>query len=188
VSETFDALRRLLAGKEVTEPAHPHRFDAIELAFPPAVPPELWIGAVGERALRLAGAKADGVLLSVLSSPDYVQWARDLVAQGATEVGRPARRSLCSHWPRSRSGQRPPAMPSGRRSVSFSKRRRTAHSWGDPHVRVRYGSRSLPVARSPHATPGLTNSRSRVPRTRQRPGCGGCTTRAPTRSVYGCFR
>lgn len=88
VAETFDALRRLLAGDEVTGTYGGHRYDGVQLAFPPDIVPELWIGAVGERALRLAGARADGVLLSVLSGPSYVEWARAQIERGAREAGR----------------------------------------------------------------------------------------------------
>ncbi|MFI0480982.1 LLM class flavin-dependent oxidoreductase [Actinomadura sp. 9N215] len=90
VFETFDALRALLAGRTVSGTYGPHRFEEVRLDFPPERPPELWVGAVGERALRLAGAKADGVLLSVLSGPAYVRWARERVAEGAAEAGRTA--------------------------------------------------------------------------------------------------
>jgi 5,10-methylenetetrahydromethanopterin reductase len=88
VSETFRALRELLAGRMVDGPAGPHRFDRIQLAFPPAQPPELWIGSVNARALAAAGAVADGVLLSVLSGPSYLRWAHEQVAAGAA-AGRP---------------------------------------------------------------------------------------------------
>src|SRR2546423_1693278 len=88
VSETFDALRTLLHGGTVAGPTSAHHFDDVTLAVPPTPPPELWLGAVNERALRLAGAKADGVLLSVLSGPTYVRWAREHIARGAAEARR----------------------------------------------------------------------------------------------------
>jgi len=92
VVETFDALRTLLNDGPITGPIGTHHFDAVKLAFPPPRPPELWIGAVNKRALRVAGAKADGVLLSVLSSPDYVRWAREVITQGAAGAGWPTPR------------------------------------------------------------------------------------------------
>ncbi|HWM02695.1 MAG TPA: LLM class flavin-dependent oxidoreductase [Actinophytocola sp.] len=85
----FDAVGSLLAGESVTRAGGPgHTFDDITLSFPPAVSPPLLMGAVNERALRAAGARADGVLLSVLAGPAYVQWAREQVAAGAAAVGR----------------------------------------------------------------------------------------------------
>ncbi|GAA0913557.1 LLM class flavin-dependent oxidoreductase [Virgisporangium aurantiacum] len=79
VLDRHDTVRRLLAG-------HEHR--GIQLAYPPAEPPPLWIGAVNEKALRAAGATADGVLLSVLSGPTYIRWAREQVAIGAAAANR----------------------------------------------------------------------------------------------------
>jgi 5,10-methylenetetrahydromethanopterin reductase len=90
ITDTFVALRNLLAGQTVDRRTSAHHFDQIQLAFPPAEPPELWIGAVNRRALRAAGAMADGVLLSVLSGPAYIRWAAEQVAAGADEAGRPA--------------------------------------------------------------------------------------------------
>lgn len=80
VLETFDALRELLSGATVDRRTSTHDFADIRLEFPPAQVPELWLGAVNERALRAAGAYADGVLLSVLSGPTYVRWAKEQVA------------------------------------------------------------------------------------------------------------
>jgi 5,10-methylenetetrahydromethanopterin reductase len=89
VTETFAALRSLLSGAQVDHDTSAHQFHQVQLAFPPARPPELWIGAVNQRALRAAGAVADGVLLSVLAGPAYIHWAADQVAAGAEAAGRP---------------------------------------------------------------------------------------------------
>ncbi|MGV9387434.1 LLM class flavin-dependent oxidoreductase [Nonomuraea sp. NPDC003707] len=80
VTESFDAVRELLAGTAVDRRTSVHQFTGIQLEFVPGQPPELWIGAVNERALRVAGARADGVLLSVLASSSYVAWARKQVS------------------------------------------------------------------------------------------------------------
>jgi alkanesulfonate monooxygenase SsuD/methylene tetrahydromethanopterin reductase-like flavin-dependent oxidoreductase (luciferase family) len=84
------ALRALLNGETVTTAGGAgHSFDDVTLSFPPAEVPPLLIGAVNERALRAAGAHADGVLLSVLAGPTYVRWAAEHVRAGADSVGRP---------------------------------------------------------------------------------------------------
>ncbi|MEV0582617.1 LLM class flavin-dependent oxidoreductase [Nonomuraea sp. NPDC050310] len=90
VAETFDAVRDLMDGEVVDRRAGTHEFAGVRLDFPPATPPELWIGAVNGRALRVAGAKGDGVLLSVLAGPAYVAWAREQVRAGAASAGRRA--------------------------------------------------------------------------------------------------
>ncbi|MEU4704064.1 LLM class flavin-dependent oxidoreductase [Nonomuraea dietziae] len=86
VTETFDVVRELLNGATVDRGSAAHHLEGIRLDFPPKQPPELWIGAVNERALRAAGGRADGILLSVLASPAYVNWARRV----ATDAGRAA--------------------------------------------------------------------------------------------------
>ncbi|WP_084965563.1 LLM class flavin-dependent oxidoreductase [Thermoactinospora rubra] len=86
VTETFDVLRELLDGATVDRRAGVHELAGIRLEFAPEQPPELWMGAVNERALRAAGARADGVLLSVLAGPSYVAWAREVTSP----PGRPA--------------------------------------------------------------------------------------------------
>jgi alkanesulfonate monooxygenase SsuD/methylene tetrahydromethanopterin reductase-like flavin-dependent oxidoreductase (luciferase family) len=89
VIQTHAVLRRLLSGQSQHESTHTHEFDDVTLAFPPEQAPELWIGALNERALRAAGATADGVLLSVLAGPAYITWARSQVSAGASMAKRP---------------------------------------------------------------------------------------------------
>jgi alkanesulfonate monooxygenase SsuD/methylene tetrahydromethanopterin reductase-like flavin-dependent oxidoreductase (luciferase family) len=50
-------------------------------------PPGLWLGALGDGMIRLAGRVADGVLLN-WCTPERVAAARRLVAEGAREAGR----------------------------------------------------------------------------------------------------
>jgi alkanesulfonate monooxygenase SsuD/methylene tetrahydromethanopterin reductase-like flavin-dependent oxidoreductase (luciferase family) len=91
VLEDLAALRSLLNGETVTAAGNAgHTFEGVTLSFPPAVVPPLLMGAVNERALRAAGAHADGVLLSVLAGPQYVSWAAAHVHAGAASVGRAA--------------------------------------------------------------------------------------------------
>jgi alkanesulfonate monooxygenase SsuD/methylene tetrahydromethanopterin reductase-like flavin-dependent oxidoreductase (luciferase family) len=80
VVETVDAVRDLLAGKTVSRTTGTHHYGDVRLDLPPDQVPELWVGAVNERAVRAAAARADGVLLSVLAGPTYVSWVRGLVA------------------------------------------------------------------------------------------------------------
>jgi alkanesulfonate monooxygenase SsuD/methylene tetrahydromethanopterin reductase-like flavin-dependent oxidoreductase (luciferase family) len=54
-------------------------------------PPPIWIGALGDRMIRLAGEVADGVILN-WCTPERVRAARALAEQGARGAGRdPAR-------------------------------------------------------------------------------------------------
>ena len=79
LKESVEVLRAAFAGDHVTYEGEAFEVNA-ELAFsPPRKRPPIFLGVKGRRALRLARELADGVLLSVLSSPAYVEWARERV-------------------------------------------------------------------------------------------------------------
>ncbi len=83
--EAVDLIRGVLSGQPVSH--HGPAFDVeAGLSFRPLRPnAPIILGVKGPNALRQAGAIADGVLLSVLSSADYVRWAR-------SQLGRADRR------------------------------------------------------------------------------------------------
>ncbi|MGH3004736.1 MAG: LLM class flavin-dependent oxidoreductase [Gaiellaceae bacterium] len=91
--EGVSALRRLLAGEELTERASRFSFQGVRLEYPPETPLELRVGVIGPRMLRLAGALGDGVVLALPSTTGYVRWAREQVEAGASDAGG-ARRSV----------------------------------------------------------------------------------------------
>jgi len=70
VRDTVRFLRRALAGERVDEAYDTFAVRGFSLAQPPAVPPPLFVAALGPRMLALAGAEADGVCLGVLSADD----------------------------------------------------------------------------------------------------------------------
>src|SRR5215469_15042301 len=84
--EGVELTRRLLAGETVTEHGLFH-LRGVKLHFPTVAAPVL-LGAVGPRALELAGEIADGTVLSVLSGPGYVRWALQRIAEGRRRAGR----------------------------------------------------------------------------------------------------
>lgn len=71
--ESVEIIRAALSGQRVTHDGIAGSVDA-ELSFSPGAPPII-LGVKGPKALELSGVVADGVLLSVLASPQYVQWA-----------------------------------------------------------------------------------------------------------------
>ncbi len=102
--EAVALLRPLLAGERVEHVGDAYRVHAA-LSFPVLRDrPPIALGVKGRRALALAGEVADEVLLSVLSSPEYVRWAAQrvgaplpvsaLVAFSCAEDGREARDAL----------------------------------------------------------------------------------------------
>lgn len=76
------AVRSLLAGESVELDG---RRVALSLRTDPA--PQVWISALGPRAMRTAGELADGVLLN-WCPPERVSLARERVREGAESAGR----------------------------------------------------------------------------------------------------
>ena len=85
--EGLELTRRLLAGESITFEGRLFRLEGVKLHFPTAVTPVL-LGAVGPKALQLAGEIADGVVLSVLAGPRYVRWACERANEGRLRSGR----------------------------------------------------------------------------------------------------
>ncbi len=71
------ALRRLLAGEEVTTSGRYVTLDAVRLDWPPADAVPLWLGGVGPRSLALAGELGDGLILANALTPDGVRDAAE---------------------------------------------------------------------------------------------------------------
>jgi alkanesulfonate monooxygenase SsuD/methylene tetrahydromethanopterin reductase-like flavin-dependent oxidoreductase (luciferase family) len=80
--EQVTTIRELLRGGDVDRKGR-----SVRLALRPATPVPIWISALGPRAMRLAGEVADGVLLN-WCPPERVVFARERIAEGATEAGR----------------------------------------------------------------------------------------------------
>ncbi len=80
LEECVTIVRRLLGSERVT--IHGERFQLreIQLEWVPEVAPPILLGVKGPRALGLAGTIADGVLCSVLASPDHVRRVRATTA------------------------------------------------------------------------------------------------------------
>lgn len=58
----------------------------------------IYVGAVNRKMVEAAGAWADGVYLGAITSPGYVRWARERMAEGAQRAGRQHDRlDLCAN-------------------------------------------------------------------------------------------
>ncbi|WP_205629603.1 LLM class flavin-dependent oxidoreductase [Jiangella muralis] len=77
LEEVIVAVRRLLAGDEVTSHGHYVDLDAVRLEYPPADPPPVLAGVFGPKSLALAGRVAGGLVLAEPASPSYVRWAME---------------------------------------------------------------------------------------------------------------
>lgn len=89
LEEAVSVVRDLLAGQRVTRQKGRFRPSGAHLETMPVqskVP--IYLGAIGPRALRLAGAIGDGVLLNAYSPVEYVKYAVQEVRRGAHGAGR----------------------------------------------------------------------------------------------------
>ena len=76
-------LRGLLGGQEVA-----HLGTEVQMGWIESDPPPIFVAGSGPKILRLAGRIADGVIMLVGVSPEYVAGAMAAVRDGARSVGR----------------------------------------------------------------------------------------------------
>ena len=88
LDETVSIIRRLLAGEQVSRDGRFALRDVGLAVTPAAAKVPIYLGAIGPKALRLAGTVADGVLLNAYSPVEYVKWAVQEVRQAAKQAGR----------------------------------------------------------------------------------------------------
>ena len=82
-------LRRLWAGERVTHEGPGFSLSDVALEFKPAQAElPIVLGVKGPRALALAGAIADGVVCSIMSSPAHVRRVRETVTAARRRSGR----------------------------------------------------------------------------------------------------
>lgn len=90
--EAVEITRELLSGAASNYQGRYFRLHDVRLGFDPlrsSMP--IYLGAEGPKALQLSGEVADGSILSVLSSPGYLQFARENIAIGCERGGRDPR-------------------------------------------------------------------------------------------------
>ena len=81
--EFIACLRRLWSGEAGAFEGEMFRLDGMRMAFLPPEPVPIYVAAMGPRMLRLAGALADGVVLSAGLTVDYAAESLAMVAAGA---------------------------------------------------------------------------------------------------------
>jgi 5,10-methylenetetrahydromethanopterin reductase len=87
--ECVTAVRALLDGEELTVAGATFGFDHVKLTYPsPDERVPLYMGVIGPKMLELSGEIADGTVLSVLGSAEYVRWVRERIAAGAARANR----------------------------------------------------------------------------------------------------
>jgi 5,10-methylenetetrahydromethanopterin reductase len=83
LEETIVAVRRLLAGEDVTMHGRHVELDHVRLDRPPSTVPPVLAGVRGPKSLQMAGRVATGVVLAEPASPSYVTWALDQAGKRA---------------------------------------------------------------------------------------------------------
>ncbi len=85
--ETVETVRRLLTGEKITIQGEIN-LDQVQMNLTPQNIPPLYVGAMREKSLQLAGRIGDGTLLTAMSSPEYVRWARSHIQIGMNQAHR----------------------------------------------------------------------------------------------------
>jgi len=88
LQETVTAVRRLLAGESVSMHGTQVNLDNVQMKVTPDDLPPIYVGAMREKSLRLAGSVGDGSILVDMSPPAYVRWAFKHIRAGMAETGR----------------------------------------------------------------------------------------------------
>lgn len=88
LNETVTTVRQLLSGETVTMHGAWVHLDQVQMQLTPETAPPVYVGAVREKTLRLAGRVGDGTILTSMSSPAYLRWALSQIHAGIVETGR----------------------------------------------------------------------------------------------------
>ena len=88
LSATVTAIRQLLGGERVTTHGDDVHLDQVQMQLTAEQIPPLYVGAMREKSLQLAGRVGDGTILTGMSSAAYVRWAMEHIHVGMREVGR----------------------------------------------------------------------------------------------------
>ena len=89
LEDSVTTIRSLLAGERVTTAAGRFKLNGVKLATTPIQQKlPIYVAAIGQKGLRLAGAIADGVLLNAYVPPTYVRYAVEEVRNAAKGAGR----------------------------------------------------------------------------------------------------
>ncbi|WP_298992938.1 LLM class flavin-dependent oxidoreductase [uncultured Pseudokineococcus sp.] len=88
LGEHLDALRRLLAGEEVTTSGRYVQLDGVRLDWSPLGPVRVLAGAEGAKTLELSGRAADGTVLVAGTTPERQRAARERIDAGRAAAGR----------------------------------------------------------------------------------------------------
>lgn len=82
LAETVQVVRQLLRGEVVTTHSDQVNLEQVQMQLTPVHIPPLYVGAMREKSLQMAGRIGDGTILTAMSSPAYIHWARKHIQAG----------------------------------------------------------------------------------------------------------
>jgi 5,10-methylenetetrahydromethanopterin reductase len=86
--EYVEIIRQLLSGADVTYHGKFFNLEKFPKLSPKPQMVPIYFGSSGSKMLELAGKLADGVILNSISTPEFVDYAMERIANGAKSVGR----------------------------------------------------------------------------------------------------
>lgn len=111
VAGSLDRLKALVLGLKAAFKGEPSEVFGrpVMLSLVPETPPQIWIAALGPRAVALAGEVADGVLLN-WCPPERVASVKTQLAEGAERAGRDPTDVVIAAYVRASLGDEGPAL------------------------------------------------------------------------------
>lgn len=88
LEETVTSVRQLLGGEMVNMHGREIHLEQVQMQLTPDYVPPLYLGAMREKSLQMAGRLGEGTILTGMSCPAYVRWACEHIRAGMDEVGR----------------------------------------------------------------------------------------------------
>jgi alkanesulfonate monooxygenase SsuD/methylene tetrahydromethanopterin reductase-like flavin-dependent oxidoreductase (luciferase family) len=92
LEETLAAVRGLLAGEMVTRHGSWVNLEQVQMDLIPPTVPQIYVGGIRAKTLRLSGRMADGTILTSQSAPEYIRWAVAQIEVGMAETARSVHR------------------------------------------------------------------------------------------------
>ncbi len=90
VREGVMAIRRLLDGEVLDGDGDTFAFRGVRLHYPLAERVPLYVGALAPRMLQLSGEIADGTVASLVTSVEYIRWAKEQIERGRRKAAHTA--------------------------------------------------------------------------------------------------
>lgn len=95
--EYVEIIRKLLSGEDATHHGTIFNFEKFPKLVSQPLNIPIYFGSSAPKMLQLAGEVADGVILNSISTPEYMEFARARISEGAKSAGRDPSRIEVGH-------------------------------------------------------------------------------------------